>query len=152
MASSDKRSASSANTAAAERSNRDSARWIAGLIVFIFGLFVTAAVLSYLFTWRDDASILTGVDKDNPIADHTAANVCGTAGAWLGEFIVGRGFGLFGVILPVMVAMMGVRIIRRRPWLVTHSFLSSLIVLILGSLSLGAAFDTAGEVFGSGWG
>jgi len=152
MASSGKKSTPASNAAAAERSNRDSARWTAGLVVFIIGLFITASVFFYLFTWKEDASLLSGIDSDNPLKDDSAANPCGVLGAKLGYLIVCRGFGLFGIVLPVMLTMVGVRIIRRRPLLFNHSFLSAMLVLILGSLSLGAAFADSWGVFGSGWG
>ena len=61
--------------------------------------------------------------------------------------LVGRSFGLFGIVVPIIVTMMGARILRRRPVLFHHSVLSSLLVLILGSLTLGARFllTTGGE-------
>lgn len=49
-------------------------------------------------------------------------------------------FGVFGILIPVMVALVGLRIIRQRPLLVNHSLLSLFLILILGSLTLGFAF------------
>ena len=66
--------------------------------------------------------------------------------------LVGRSFGLFGIVVPIIVTMMGARILRRRPVLFHHSVLSSLLVLILGSLTLGVAFDDGWGMFNSGWG
>ena len=48
--------------------------------------------------------------------------------------------------------MVGVRIIRQRPLLFNHSVLGALLILILGSLTLGFAFGEKWAVFGSGWG
>ena len=138
----------------AARSNRDSLRWTAGLLLFFFGLFAAAAVLFYYFDWKADASILSGLHRDNPdpsLPDEVE-NPCGYAGAWLAEQLVGRSFGVFGIVLPLIVTMIGVRIIRRRPLLLNHSALSSLLVLLLGSLTLGFLFGDAWDVFGSGWG
>ncbi len=137
----------------AARSNRDSLRWTAGLLLFFFGLFAAAAVLFYYFDWKADASILSGLHRDNPdpsLPDEVE-NPCGYAGAWLAEQLVGRSFGVFGIVLPLIVTMIGVRIIRRRPLLLNHSALSSLLVLLLGSLTLGFLFGDAWDVFGSGW-
>ena len=113
-----------------------------------------AAVLFYYFDWKADASILSGLHRDNPdpsLPDEVE-NPCGYAGAWLAEQLVGRSFGVFGIVLPLIVTMIGVRIIRRRPLLLNHSALSSLLVLLLGSLTLGFLFGDAWDVFGSGWG
>ena len=100
-------------------------------------------------------SLVSGVEQEDPrLADLSDAieNPCGYAGAWLAERLVGRSFGLFGIILPLIVTMVGVRIIRQRPLLFNHSVLGALLILILGSLTLGFAFGEKWAVFGSGWG
>ena len=147
----------SATATAVTRSSKENARWIVGLLISVVGVFATLAVLSYFFSWKNDYSIIHNVvDDANPLGlDKSIENICGHAGAWLGDVIVGRAFGLFGIILPVMMTMLGVRIIRRRPWLFNHSTLSCLLVLILGSLTLGlgeVVFNGEVSVFGSGWG
>ena len=130
-------------------------RWILGLLLLFAGLFLTASVLFYYFDWRADMSLVSGVEQEDPrLADLSDAieNPCGYAGAWLAERLVGRSFGLFGIILPLIVTMVGVRIIRQRPLLFNHSVLGALLILILGSLTLGFAFGEKWAVFGSGWG
>jgi len=130
----------------------ESARWIFGLLLLFVGIFLTASVVFYYFDWRGDYSALHGIGSENPNFDDSIDNPCGWLGAWTAELLVGRSFGLFGIIVPFIVAMMGARILRRRPVLFHHSVLSSLLVLILGSLTLGVAFDTGGSVFNSGLG
>ena len=149
MASAKKRPTAAGNKANARRSDSDSARWIAGLLIFIFGLYVTASVIFYLFTWKDDASTFAQLAAGNPNAG-SVANPCGPFGARVSAWIVGRGFGIFGIILPVILVMTGVRIIRRRK--LHRSILAMLLVLILGSLTLGTAFGETWNIFGSGWG
>ncbi len=144
-----------AKSGAVERSNSDSARWIIGLMIFIIGLVMMLSVMSFFFTWKHDASLLSGIDADNPMADNSAANMCGKGGAWIGDVIVNRGFGLFGVVLPLLITMVGVRVIRRRSLLFNHSFLGGLLVMVVGSLTLGLVDNLLGEqwaIFGSGWG
>ena len=72
------------------RSNRDSARWTLGLLLFFTGLFATASVLFSFFCWSADLSVLQGVGSDSPLYDDTVENLCGRAGAWLGAQLVGR--------------------------------------------------------------
>ena len=53
-------------------------------------------------------SLVSGVEQEDPrLADLSDAieNPCGYAGAWLAERLVGRSFGLFGIILPLIVTM-----------------------------------------------
>ena len=150
-----KKNSSAKSPQATSRSNRDSMRWILGLLLLFVGLFLTASVLFYYFDWRADMSLVSGVEQEDPrLADLSDAieNPCGYAGAWLAERLVGRSFGLFGIILPLIVTMVGVRIIRQRPLLFNHSVLGALLILILGSLTLGFAFGEKWAVFGSGWG
>ena len=149
-----KKSDTSRNGSGTTRSNRDSIRWTCGLLLLFAGLYLTAAVLFYYFNWRADMSYVSGVVREDPrlAGQSEVENLCGPWGAWMAERLVGRSFGLFGIILPLILVMVGIRIIRQRPLLVNHSVLSSLLVLILGSLTLGFACGGRWEVFGSGWG
>ena len=138
--------------ASATRSDGESARWIFGLLLLFAGIFLVASVVFYYFDWRGDYSALHGIGSENPNFDDSIDNPCGRLGAWTAEMLVGRSFGLFGIVVPIIVTMMGARILRRRPVLFHHSVLSSLLVLILGSLTLGVAFDDGWGMFNSGWG
>ena len=98
-----KKNSSAKSPQATSRSNRDSMRWILGLLLLFAGLFLTASVLFYYFDWRADMSLVSGVEQEDPrLADLSDAieNPCGYAGAWLAERLVGRSFGLFGIICP----------------------------------------------------
>ena len=149
MAAAKKREPAGGNTANAKRSDSDSARWIAGLLIFIFGLYITASAIFYFFTWKDDASTFAQIAAGNPNAG-SVANPCGPLGARMAAWLIGRGFGVFGIILPIILVMTGVRIIRRRK--LHRSVLAMLLILILGSLTLGTAFGETWSIFGSGWG
>jgi len=97
--------------------------------------------------------VLQGVGAEDPRFDGSVENLCGRSGAWLGELIAGRGFGLFGILLPVMLMLVGVRIIRRKPLMLNHSILSLFLIMILGSLTLGFVFgDKFNLIASSGWG
>ena len=76
-------------------------------------------------------------------------NFCGWTGARMGRLLVDCSFGLFGILVPVMIMLLGLRIIRQRPLLLNHSFLS--LVMILGSLTLGFLFGDK-ILFGSSTG
>ena len=137
-------------SAAPQRSGRDNLRWFIGLFIIIAGVFATLSVLSYFFHWKNDYSVLHPgeFDEGNRFID----NICGPAGARIADSVVGRAFGVFGVLVPIMAMLIGVRIIRRRAMFFNHSTLSCMLVLILGSLTLGLAFGKQWGIFGSGWG
>lgn len=142
----------SAKTSSTPRSDGESARWIFGLLLLFVGIFLVASVVFYYFDWRADYSALHGIGSENPNFDDSIDNPCGRLGAWTAEMLVGRSFGLFGIVIPLIVTMMGLRVLRRRPVLLHHSVLGSLLVLILGSLTLGVLFDDGWGMFNSGWG
>ena len=136
-----------------QRSNRDSVRWIAGLLLFCVGLFAGFAVLFSFFSWASDQSGLQLSAEQRATLGVEPENLCGWSGARLARLLVDHSFGLFGILIPVMLILIGVRIIRQRPLLMNHSILSLFLVMILGSLTLGFAFAERWSLCCStGWG
>ena len=136
-----------------QRSNRESARWIIGLLVAFIGLFGAAALFFSLFNWQADQSGLQLTPAEREALGVTPQNLCGWAGARLGLLLVDHAFGLFGLLLPIIVLTLGIRIIRQKPLLVNHLALSLLLVMLLGSLTLGFAFGSKWSLCAStGWG
>lgn len=136
-----------------ERSNSDSARWIAGLLLLFVGVFAASSVLFSFFSWSADQSGLLLSPEERLTLGVEPENLCGWAGARLGRLLVDHSFGVFGILIPVMIILVGVRIIRQRPLLFNHSILSLFLVMILGSLTLGFAFTDKWSLCSStGWG
>ena len=153
MASRNNTSASSGRRQTVARSNSDSARWIAGLLLLFIGLFVAASVFFSFFTWDVDQSILQRPAEERELLGDEVENLCGEAGARIGRMLVDNSFGVFGILLPCILVLVGIRIIRQRPLLLNHSILSLLLILILGSLTLGFAFGDRWSLCSStGWG
>ena len=123
-----------------ERSNSDSARWIAGLLLLFVGVFAASSVLFSFFSWAADQSGLQLSPEERLTLGVEPENLCGWAGAKLGRLLVDNSFGVFGILIPTMIILVGVRIIRQRPLLFNHSILSLFLIMILGSLTLGFAF------------
>ena len=73
-------------------------------------------------------------------------------GAVLANYIVGDWFGLFGFCVPVVLVILSLRIMRFRPAMLRKSVRLTLILMILGSLTLGYLFGDSWTVFGSGLG
>ena len=82
----------------------------------------------------------------------TVHNWCGKLGARVANFIVGRWFGLFGICVPIVIMIVALRIMRFRPAFLRKSVRLTLILMILGSLTLGLIFGEAWNIFGSGLG
>ena len=136
-----------------QRTNGDSARWIGGLLLFFTGLFVAASVFFSFFCWASDQSGLPLTAAERTLRGIEPENLCGWQGAWLGRMLVDNSFGVFGILIPVMLMLVGVRIIRRKPLLFNHSILSLCFIMILGSVTLGFLFGERWSLCAStGWG
>ncbi|WP_290535404.1 DNA translocase FtsK 4TM domain-containing protein [Alistipes sp.] len=153
MASKNSSSSSPNRRQGVERSNGDSFRWVGGLVLLFGGLFAIASVLFSFVSWDVDQSILQKTAEERELLGNEVENLCGELGARIGRMLVDNSFGVFGILIPVMVTLIGLRIIRQRPLLVNHSILSLFLVLILGSLTLGFAFGKNWSLCCStGWG
>ncbi len=144
---------SSRSAQQAPHSNSDSARWIVGLVLLFAGLFIGVALFSSFFCWKDDLSMLQRSADERELFTISAKNWCGGFGARLGWWLVDSSLGLFGIIVPMILMLLGARIIRRRPLLLNHSVLLLSLVMICGSLTLGFAFGEKWSLCcSSGWG
>ncbi len=135
------------------RTNSDNARWIGGLLLLFIGIFAFSALFFSFFTWAADQSGLQLSAEERTTLGVEPDNLCGWAGARLAILLVDRSFGVFGILIPVILILTGMRIIRRQALRANHSILSLVLVMILGSLTLGFAFaDSWSLCCSTGWG
>ena len=113
------------------------ARWVIGITLLAFGVYLLVTVASHLFNWKSE---LTGDGSSGDI------------GGWFSSLLVGNSFGAFGVLVPIMVVIFAFKVLLKRLKWYDHTLISFALVTILGSLTLGAAFDTDFDMFNSGWG
>ena len=125
-------------------------RWMTGFILLSVGIFLLCSIVSYFFYWREDMSAWS-IDE-NPIAHPIYNNVCGKYGALVAMALVGRGFGVFALAIPLYTLILGWHMFRSQRVRVGFITTIFLLVLILGSLTLGYVFGTMWEPFGSGVG
>ena len=127
----------------------DNVRLIVGFAFVIFGAFLACSIISYFFYWKEDMSAINEV---NPRIDVVYSNICGPMGARVAQKFVGGGFGIFALVLPVFSTILGWRLFRFKPLRLHRLTLISALIVIMGSLTLGAFFDTNWALFGSGIG
>ena len=136
-----------------DESKRSSYRIVAAVLVGIFTLFTAIAVGSYLFTWKQDASLLSEPSlMDSDVAVHNASSKLGFR--W-GHFLVTRCFGVAALgLVAFLVAWTLSRAIPKLriplgKWFV-YSFTGTFIASwLLGLISRLAGWDT---LFGGGLG
>lgn len=115
-------------------------RWVVSFTLLFVSLFVMVSIISYYFTWRNDQM------------GGAVANNGGSVGYKIGDFLVGDWFGLLALGVPVVMAILSVRIMLGRISFWERSVRITTIVMILGAVTLGAIFGTNGALFGSGAG
>jgi S-DNA-T family DNA segregation ATPase FtsK/SpoIIIE len=104
-------------------------------------------VVSHVFTWTTDLHAIAA-----SAADAVPPEGKGSAGARLAGLLIGKGFGIFGLAIPVTLLILGLRLVLSRPAFWERSVRITLIITILGSVSLGLIFGTKWGVFGTGLG
>lgn len=130
-------------------STRDNIRLMVGFACLLLGAFLGCSIISYIFYWKLDMSALM---ETNPRVDVVFNNICGPMGARVAQAMVGGSFGIFALVFPVLFTLIGWRIFRFKPLRLHRYLLIYALVLIMGSLTMGAVFDTAWNLFGSGMG
>ena len=107
-----------------------------GLVLIALGVFVFVSVISHFFNWASDLSALNN-DPEFSGVKIPFENICKGAGARVAYWVVDMSFGVFGLIIPVVLMVIGWRVFRRQPLNINHFALSAALLLIMGSLTLG---------------
>lgn len=129
----------------------DTQRWVYGFSLLFVALFILAAVISFFMFWRDDQSLVLWTRLFDSSAGK-ALNWGGRLGASVANGLVSKWFGVFAVCIPVALIILSLRIMRFRPPMLRKSVRLTLILMIIGSLTLGYLFGESWGVFGSGLG
>ena len=131
-------------------------RWIVGLIMLFVGIYLLLAILFYLLNWKVDCSALADYARfkgnDDRLAMITFENLCGRNGAALANLLVGKSFGLFGVVIPFLLMIVALRITRLRTLHFNRMMSIGVLILLFGTLTLGFIFKEDWGIFGSGLG
>lgn len=131
-------------------------RWTIGLIMLCAGVYLLLAILFYLLNWKADCSALADYARfkgnEDRLAMITFENLCGRNGAMLANLLIGKSFGLFGVIVPFLMMIVGLRITRLKNIHFNRSMSIGVLILLLGMLTLGFIFKEDWGIFGSGLG
>lgn len=139
-------------------SNRELIRRIGigfAYVMFAFAIFLFTAMSSYLFNWETDQ-----VFKDFDIIKKgtiVANNICGPYGAYVGYVIIGKWFGIIGIILPIPIITLSLYLFK-----LNLNFLTRITISTIGGLIiLPVAFtlitpiadpSTLGGGYGGGFG
>jgi S-DNA-T family DNA segregation ATPase FtsK/SpoIIIE len=122
-------------------------KFVLGGILILFALYGGYVCVSHIFTWTSDLHAIAA-----SAADAVPPEGKGSVGARLGNLLIGNGFGIFGLAIPVILLIWGLRLVLSRPTFWERSVRIALTITILGSVSLGLIFGTKWGIFGTGLG
>ncbi len=125
----------------------DRARWMMGLVLIFIALYTAYCAVSYMFTWKENQSFVQFGD----FLPSEQSVVGGSLSAWIGDLLVGKCFGVFAIVLPIIFAIWALRIIRRLPARAERVGRIALLVMILGSITIGYIANSS-TIFGYGLG
>jgi S-DNA-T family DNA segregation ATPase FtsK/SpoIIIE len=94
-----------------------------GFFLMIVGIYLFLSMLSYLFTWRADESVVQAV-RDSSLLEsgQEAENWLGLYGAVISHYIIFRWFGIAAFFIPPLLFFVGFKIIFGRELLRIFSF------------------------------
>lgn len=130
----------------------ETVRFVLGVVFVIISVFTLVSLVSYLFTWAEDQSLLS---DDNLFSNIVMArNTGGKLGFLYANLLVSRWFGLGAFVIPFFFAGLAVYCFRKRSVKVLRLFFLSLMgCIVLSSLfSYVFSFTSAKAMFGDGAG
>ena len=100
-------------------------RFVLGLVFALLAVFTLVSIVSYLFTWADDQSLLS----DDGIYSNavTAENTGGKAGFLFANLLVSRWFGLGAFVIPFFFAGVSVYCFKKEKVRLLRLFFLSLL-------------------------
>jgi DNA segregation ATPase FtsK/SpoIIIE, S-DNA-T family len=94
-----------------------------GFFLMMVGIYLFLALLSYLFTWRADESVVQAVSDSSLLeSGQEAENWLGLYGAVISHYVIFRWFGIAAFFLPPLLFIVGFKIVFGRELLRIFSF------------------------------
>ena len=126
----------SQQSATAKTSSNDNVVWILSFVMLALGIFATLSVLSHYFNWTSDIS---AIQNNEAVSGKVIPyeNICSGAGARVAYWVVDCSFGVFGIIIPIVLTVLGWRVFRKNKLDINHFALSGALLLVMGSITMG---------------
>ncbi len=119
----------------------DTVRFVIGLLLVVFSVYLLLAFTSFFFTGAADQSILdSGDPAELASVDNGVKNYLGSRGAQLASYLINDCFGIASYFILVFLIAAGVKLMRVRKVRLWKWFFGCALVMIWCSLFLGFAF------------
>ena len=118
-------------------------RFIVGLMLVIFSVYLLLAFMSFFFTGAADQSILDSENaKDLMAVDNGVKNYAGSRGAQLSNYLINDCFGLASFFILVFLAVAGLKLMKVRRIRLWRWFICCSLLLVWFSVFFGFAFSS----------
>ena len=127
----------------------ETARFIIGLILVCFALFLFVSFISFIFSGKEDAvnlDILSG--KGGVIG--SVANKGGTLGLRAANYFIQDGFGFTAIFIPIFMVLLALKLMKTHFFKITQQFIYCAFLMIWGSVTLAYLFPDGLSVFKPG--
>ena len=123
-------------------------KFITGILITGFAIYLLLACISYLFWWKTDSSASISEIFSGP--DTVVKNWSGKSGHFLAEMIIKFGFGYGAFFIPLIIGTIGLSLLRFPKIKVWNLIAKFTFAAILLSLLLGFIFIKATDYLGGG--
>jgi S-DNA-T family DNA segregation ATPase FtsK/SpoIIIE len=123
-------------------------KFIFGLLITGFAVYLLFAFIAYLFWWKSDQSLDPSLVISS--SDIVVKNWSGKSGAWFADIFIRQGFGIAAFFIPVIFSAVGLRLLNLK-W-IKASVISRNMILgtIISSIALSYIFGNGNGILGSG--
>ena len=117
-------------------------QFVVGLLSLIFAVYLLLSFTSFLFNGAADQSLVTHPKPGELISvDNGIQNSTGPRGAILAEYLINRCFGFAAYLIPLFLAVAGLRLMKAYRFRVWKWFLSCTVIMVWTSICLGFVFE-----------
>ena len=117
-------------------------RFILGLVLVIFSVYLLLAFMSFFFTGAADQSILDSGRTDNLMSvNNGVKNYAGSRGAQLSSYLINDCFGLASFFILVFLSAAGLKLMKVRRIRLRRWFICCSLLLVWFSVFFGFAFS-----------
>lgn len=126
-------------------------RYILAVVIFFIAIILIISAISYFFTWQEDQSI-SSWSSFKIKAPNEALNMGGRFGAVFSRIFIDDWFGVFGILMPIIMIIISGILLKVRTSLLYKSFVSTTLLMFVGSISATYFFPEYNGIFGSSLG
>lgn len=120
---------------------------LTGIFCILCSILLLLAISSHFFYWWSDYDVVQQMHSSGvwENSDFRVRNLGGRLGAFIASGLVNSGFGLASFIFPIIIAMIGIQILKIKSFNWIKTFFHSAFFLLWISILMGSIFRNGGQ-------